>query len=223
MIRKRFGVACLVLLAWGTLLAAPLRAQDSINNGTIEASVSVGASGGLGSVDKFTDIPALILDLTDVSGGPVTFDPGSKSKWNIGIAGGYQIRESFMVVGEIVKTRLANPTLTFSTLPAALDFKAGLLEMTGGIQYQIPLRYSRVAPFVEAAIGAARSSISIKDSPFSILDLNFSNYHLTENFGVGARIYISDKWGVRPEIKVVHIPNETWVRFAGGIFFQFNR
>lgn len=220
----KFGLACAVLLAWGMFQPDSLRAQQpTVQERSFEAAVSAGFSGGVGSVDKFTDLAALIADLQTLTGGSVTFDPGSNSKWNLGVSGGYQITPEFMAIGEIVKTRMVNPTLTLSSLPIPLQFKAGLLETTGGIQYQIPIKNLKVTPFVAFAIGAARSNVSLKASPFKVLDVNFSNYHFTENFGGGGRLHLSKSWGVRSELKIVHIPHETWVRIAGGIFYQFSR
>lgn len=218
----KFGLGCMVLLVWGIVLPDSLRAQNTIQKGSIEIAASGGYSAGLSTVDKFTDIADLIADLASLTGSSVTFDPGSNSKWNIGFSGGYAIRPDFMLVGEIAKTRLVNPTVTLSSLANPLEFKAGLLETTGGIQYQIPLKATKIAPFVGVAIGAARSNVSLQHSPFQVLDVNFSNYHFTQNFGGGARIYFSRNWGVRPELKIVHISNETWFRIAAGVFYQFN-
>src|SRR5215813_12982407 len=47
--------------------------------------------------------------------------------------------------------------------------------------------------------------------------------HFTVNFGGGARIYFTPSWGLRPEFKIAHIPNETWVRTSVGLFFQFGK
>jgi hypothetical protein len=55
------------------------------------------------------------------------------------------------------------------------------------------------------------------------LDLNFSDNHFIFNVGGGARIYFTDHWGVRPEFKFVHIPNESWVRSSVGLFYQFGK
>ena len=217
-------MVCTVLLASGVLFTPVLEAQATMPRGTVEAAGSAGVSAGLGSVDKFTNIAGVIGDVSNLSGGTVTFDPGSNTKWNIGVSGGYAIESNLMVVGEIVRTRLLNPTLRLNVpLVPTLGFDASLIEATGGIQYQAPLRDSKIAPFAGIGIGLARSRLALQESSFNILDLNFSDNHFALNFGGGARIYVSEKWGVKPELKFVHIPGENWVRTSFGVFYQFGK
>jgi opacity protein-like surface antigen len=118
-----------------------------------------------------------------------------------------------------------NPTVTvnLASLPTSLDFNASLLEATGGVHYQVPLPYAKILPFVGGGIGLARTKLAVEDSTFNILDLNFSEHHFTFNFGGGARVYFSPSWGVRPEIKLVHIPDETFFRTSVGLFYQFGK
>jgi len=160
-----------------------------------------------------------------LSGGVVRFDPGSNTKWNVGVSGGYAIRPNLMVVGEVMRTRLLNPTLNFNILsvPTSVGFDASLIEATGGVQYQAPLRESKIAPFAGVQVGWADSRLAMQNSTFNVLDLNLSDNHFTVNFGGGARIYFTPSWGLRPEFKIAHIPNETWVRTSVGLFFQFGK
>jgi hypothetical protein len=220
---KRFGVLWAVIFILG--VSRSLEAQGAMPQGTIEAAASAGISNGLGSVNQFTNIPGLIGDLTNLSGGVVRFDPGSNTKWNVGVSGGYAIRSNLMIVGEVMRTRLLNPTLSFNILsvPTSVGFDASLIEATGGVQYQAPLRESRIAPFARVQIGLAHSKLDAQNSTFNVLDLNLSDNNFTVNFGGGARIYFTPSWGLRPEIKIAHIPNETWVRTSLGLFFQFGK
>ena len=215
----KLELVCLAFFVAQLVAPAALRAQQSTPERTIEVAGSVGLTGGLGSVDRFTDIMGLTSDLTNLAGGPAQFQSDSKTKWNVGISGAYTFRPNLMATAEIVRTRLENPTLTLNQ--NLLEFNAHMLEVTGGLQYEVPLRYSKVVPFAGAGLGLARSSMSVKESTFLALDANVSDNHFTVNFGAGARIHVSDRWGVRPELKVVHIPNETFLRTAVGLFFQF--
>jgi Outer membrane protein beta-barrel domain len=218
------GICCVVLFTSGLLFTPSLEAQATMPQGTVEVAGSVGISSGLGSVDRFTDIAGVIRDVGNLSNATVTFDPGSNTKWNVGASGGYAIRSDFMVVGEFVRTRLLNPTLRLNVpLVPTLGFDASLIEATAGVQYQVPLRDSKVAPFAGVGIGMARSRLSLQESTFNILDLNFSDNHFVFNFGGGARVYFSEKWGVRPEFKIVHIPGENWLRTSIGLFYQFGK
>jgi opacity protein-like surface antigen len=219
-----FAMASVILLGAGILATPAVEAQTTIPRGTVEVSASVGLSGGLGSVDKFTNIAGLIRDVSGLSGGPVTFDPGSNTKWNFGASGGYAIQSDLIIVGEIMRTRLLNPTLHLNVpLVQNLGFDASLIEATAGVQYQVPLRESKVAPFAGVGIGLARSRLALQESTFNILNLNFSDNHFTFNFGGGARVYLSNHWGLRPELKYAHIPGESWVRTSVGLFYQFGK
>jgi hypothetical protein len=218
------GVAALLVCGFSSPLS--LMAQEAITKGTVEIAGSAGFSAGVGSVDRFTDIDGLVSDLINVSGGNfVSFDPGSKTKWNIGASGGYAITPDLMLVGDIVRTRLANPILSFSGISSitSLEYNASLLEVTAGAEYNVPLRNSKIIPFAGLSFGLARSKLALKDSTFNILDVDVSDNHFTANFGGGARVYLSSNWGLRPELRIVHIPNETFVRLAAGVFVQFGK
>jgi len=213
-----------ILLGAGLASTPALVAQATIPQGTVEVSGSVGLSSGLGSVDKFTNIAGVIRDVSGLSGGPVTFDPGSNTKWNFGASCGYAIHSNLMVVGEIMRTRLLNPTLRLNApLVPNLDFDASLIEATAGVQYQVPLRDSKVAPFAGVGLGLAQARLALQHSTFNILDLNFSDNHFAFNFGGGVRVHLSDHWGLRPELKYAHIPGESWVRTSVGLFYQFGK
>src|SRR5215475_11087358 len=157
---KRFGVLWAVIFILG--VSCSLEAQGEMPQGTIEGAASVGISNGVGAVNQFTNIPGLIGDLANLSGGAVRFDPGSNTKWNVGVSGGYAIRPNLMVVGEVMRTRLLNPTLSFNILSVAtsVGFDASLFEATGGVQYQAPLRESRIAPFAEVQVGWTDSRLA---------------------------------------------------------------
>jgi Outer membrane protein beta-barrel domain len=222
--RLTLATVSMVFLAAAFLSTPALEAQATMPQGSVEVSGSAGISSGLGSVDKFTDITGVIRDVARLSGGTVFFEPGSNTKWNVGVSGGYAIQSNLMIVGEVIRTRLLNPTLRLSVpLVPALGFGASLIEATAGVQYQAPLRDSKIAPFVGGGIGLARSRLSLEESTFNILDLNFSDNHFIFNVGGGAQIYFTDHWGVRPEFKFVHIPNESWVRSSVGLFYQFGK
>lgn len=220
---KTFGTVCAVMVILGA--SCSLEAQNSMPQGTIEAGASIGISSGLGSVNQFTNIPGLIGDLTSLSGGAVRFDSGSNTKWNVGVSGGYAIRPNLMVVGELMRTRLSDSTMTFNVLsvPTSIGFDAHLMEATGGVQYQAPFLDSKIAPFAGVQIGLAHSTFDAQNSTFNVLDLNLTDNHFTVNFGGGARIYFTPSWGLRPEFKVAHIPNETWVRTSLGVFYRFGK
>src|SRR5262245_47336379 len=129
---KRFGIVWAMMFILGE--GCTLEAQNAMPQGTIEATASAGISNGVGAVNQFTNIPGLIGDLANLSGGAVRFDPGSNTKWNVGVSGGYAIKSNLMVVGEVMRTRLLNPTLSFNILsvPTSVGFEVSILDGKGG-------------------------------------------------------------------------------------------
>jgi len=219
-----FVMVSMILLTAGVFSTPAVEAQATIPQGTIELSGTIGLSSGLGSVDKFTNIAGVIRDVSNLSGGPVIFDPGSNTKWNFGASGGYAIHTNLMVVGEMMRTQLQNPTLRLNSPPVPnLGFDSSLVEATAGVQYQVPLRDSKIGPFAGVGVGLARTRLALQESTFNVLNLNFSDNHFTFNFGGGARVHLSDHWGLRPELKYAHIPGESWVRTSVGLFYQFGK
>lgn len=39
-------------------------------------------------------------------------------------------------------------------------------------------------------------------------------------FGGGLRLYLGSSWGIRPDIRVVRVPDETFFRANVGVFYQ---
>ena len=128
-----------------------------------------------------------------------------------------------LIFGEVARTRLANPSFTLrsGTITGFASTTLSLLEVTGGVQYQIPLSSSKIAPFIGAGIGIGRLQGDISGSGINQVSVDVSESDLATNLRSGVRIYFSPRWGVRPEVTVVHVPEETFVRVGAGMFFQF--
>src|SRR5262245_38720907 len=114
MSKSKFGVVCTVLVVSAFFHTPSLEAQLDMPARTVEVAGSAGFSSGVGAVDRFTSITKLVADVSTLTGGTVTFDPGSNTKWNLGVSGGYAIKSNLMAVGEVVRTRLANPIFRLS-------------------------------------------------------------------------------------------------------------
>jgi hypothetical protein len=213
-------VALLSMLCIAFMLApAPLSAQSPMEQGTLDLSGSLGVSFGLNSLSD-----AFRREFTiNLPGGSVAFDPGSNTKLNYGAAVGYAVRNRLVAVGEVVRTRIADSKALVQIGPVStsLGIHLGLLEVTGGAQYELPVANGKAFPFVAGALGFARSQASASNSLG--LDLDNAATDFTVNWGGGARIYIGPRWGIRPEFKVVHVPDETFFRAGVGVFYQFGR
>lgn len=92
----------------------------------------------------------------------------------------------------------------FSVIPA----EANSYEFHAGVHYLIPQRRSDVVPYVAFGMGGIHSSGG------------GTNFFL--NFGGGLRYYLGQGWGLRPEFKIF-AGEDTFVRIAVGLFYQFGR
>jgi hypothetical protein len=215
------GLLFLIFAGCFLLIPFPLVAQSALEPRTAEITGVVGASFGLNSVsDAFRD--AFAIDLP--GGQTLRFDPGTNTKWNYGLSGGFTVIPRLMVTGEILQTQIADPKLELTIPPVTttINTDLSLMELTGGVQYEIPVTFTKVFPYVAGSLGWARSHIGLNASAFG-LDLKNSENDFTANYGGGARVYFSPRWGFRPEFKVVHVPDETFVRATIGVFFQFGK
>jgi len=200
------------LLVCGLILPSSLQAQQTIEDGTIEVAGSIGLNSGV-------DLTKLLPGLDNKSG------DAEGTKWSVGATGGYAIRSNLLIVGEFMRTHLMSPSIFTLSPPSTtrLELSATMLELTGGLQYQIPIKGSKILPFLGLGAGMARIRKPLSVVNSSLADTAADNDFIG-NWGIGARIHLSSNWGLRPEFKVVHTgAGETWVRTDVGVFYQFAR
>jgi hypothetical protein len=102
---------------------------------------------------------------------------------------------------------------------AAATLKMDLLDINGGVQYRFPAN-SRVMPYVTGGAGIVRASVGVSGSAVPP-GITVSGTDLGVNGGGGLYLFFGKRWGIRPEIKMVRIPDETFARASVGIFYQF--
>ena len=205
----RFAIILAALSVCGLILPSSLQAQQTIETGTIEVAGSIGLDSGI-------DLTKLISGLDNKSG------EAEGTKWNVGATGGYAIRSDLLIIGEFVRTHLMSPSIFTLPPPSTtlLELSASMLELTGGLQYQFPIKGSKVLPFVGFGAGMARIRKPLSVVNSSLSDTSTDNDFIG-NLGIGARIHLSSSWGVRPEFKMVHTLGDTWARTSVGVFYQF--
>jgi hypothetical protein len=209
----KLAVVFAALLVCGLILPSSLEAQQTIEKGTFEGAGSIGLNSG-------ADLTKLMPGLDNKSG------EAEGTKWNVGVTGGYAIRSNLLIVGEFMRTHLLSPSIFTLPPPSTtrLELSASMLELTAGLQYQIPIKGSKILPFLGLGAGMARirKPLSVVNNS-SLSDTNTDNAFIG-NWGFGARVHLSSNWGLRPEFKVVHTGvGDTWVRTAVGVFYQFGR
>jgi opacity protein-like surface antigen len=201
----------LAFSVYGLILPSSLQAQQAIETGTFELAGSIGLDSGV-------DLTKLLPGLDNKSG------DAEGTTWNIGAMGGYAIRSNLLVVAEFMRTRLMSPSI-FKLPPPShtqLEYSATMLELTGGLQYQIPIKGSKVHPFVGLGAGMARVRkpvTAVAGLYAGLSDTNTDNRFIG-NLGIGARIHVSSRWGVKPEFKITN-SGDTWARTSVGVFYQF--
>jgi len=207
--RIKLGVVFAAVLVCGVILPSSLQAQQAIEDGAIEVAGSIGLNSGV-------DLTRLLPGLDNKTG------EAEGTRWSVGASGGYAIRSNLLIVGEFMRTHLLSPSIFTLPPPSTtrLELSASMLELTAGLQYQIPISGSRILPFLGLGAGMARVRRPVATGLFS--DTNTDN-NFIGNLGIGARIHLSSNWGLRPEFKVVHSAGDTWVRTAVGVFYQFAR
>jgi len=210
--RIKLGVVFAAVLFCGVILPSSLQAQQAIEDGTIEVAGSVGLNSGV-------DLTKLLPGLDNKSG------DAEGTKWNVGASGGYAIRSNLLIVGEFMRTHLLSPSIFTLPPPSTtrLELSASMLELTAGLQYQIPIKDAKILPFLGLGAGMARIRKPLSVVNSSLSDTNTDNEFIG-NWGIGARIHLASNWGLRPEFKVVHTGvNDTWIRTTVGVFYQFGR
>ena len=213
---KLLNVAAGVLSMAFALHATPSAAQSPPAGGTrFEVGGFGGASGGLPS-DQFAD--AFVQGLRLAGGRNITSTPGSSAKWLAGGHLGAGFGSRTIVTFELVTSQISNPSFRGSILaqPFAASLGLRLTEYLGGVQYT--LAPGRVAPYVAAGLGIARLSATVSGSLPG--DISISQSDVATNFGGGVRLFTGSAWGVRPDFRVVRVPDETYFRTSVGVFFQ---
>ncbi len=146
---------------------------------------------------------------------------GIGTHWTGGGGLAYAVTARLLAVGEF--SYIPGGGQKFEGLGYATKWSARALDFNGGVHYELPLRDPKVVPYVGAGVGALHQSGSATVTVAGItVSAEASATDLYFNFGGGLRYYVSDRWGMRPELKVF-AGGETFMRLAVGIFYQFGK
>jgi opacity protein-like surface antigen len=198
-------------LSMGPLFApAPVRAQ---------ALRGTDVTGFFGTALGFPSISQLAREEVGSIPG-ITLGDGSNSKWVTGGGVAFPVVSNLYVTGELAWNRLGSMDMRSRTnSAAAATLKMDLLDINGGVQYRFPAN-SKVMPYVTGGAGIVRASVGVSGSAVPP-GITVSGTDLGVNGGGGLYLFFGKRWGIRPEIKMVRIPDETFARASVGIFYQF--
>lgn len=138
---------------------------------------------------------------------------------------GTAITDNIFVMGEFGWIPLGGASASGSTPGGAfLEFSTGgrVLTFMAGGQYQFRETHSLI-PYAGAALGLVDSSGELQTTVSgSSQNAKFSRTDFYMSFSGGARYYVNDSWGLKPEFTIFAGDN-TFFRFGAGIFYQFGR
>jgi hypothetical protein len=143
---------------------------------------------------------------------------------SLGASLGAAANERVFVLGEFSWIPLGGASTSGTSPGGSFEFASSgrILTFMMGAQYQLRETRSFV-PYVGGALGVVHGSGSFTSTiGGSTTQTSFSNSDFYVSFGGGARYYVSDRWGFKPEF-MIFAGDDTFFRFGGGIFYQFGR
>ena len=162
--------------------------------------------------------------------GGIWLSGGGGNHAHLGGTFGAAARERLFVFGELGYAPLTgrSTTTVVDGVPVNISASAKLLDFGGGVQVIFPTDWN-FEPYVIGAVGAGRISTSgSAHVPGSNIDVSMSvsDTKARVGGGVGVRYYLSEKWGIRPELRIdryLGTGGSTAFRYTVGVFYQFGK
>jgi hypothetical protein len=144
---------------------------------------------------------------------------GIGSHGSFGGSVGAPISDHLILSGDLSYIPLGGASVTFNGISSSSSAKA--FNFNGNLQYQFKARRATV-PYAGVGLGFLHSSFSSSSnvSGAGLMNAQGGSTDMYFNVGGGLRYYVKERWGFRPDFTVFAGSN-TYVRFAGGIFYQF--
>ena len=190
--KKNNSLMQVIAAAVACLVIASSGYAQQLQKGKIEATGQVGIAAGIGTQASFA-----------------------------GSVGG-AVSDNVLVLGEFGWIPLGGASASGTTPGGAFQFSAGgkVLSFMAGAQYQFGETRSFV-PYAGAALGVVHSSGDVESTVGgSVQNVSSSSNNFYVSFGGGARYYVKDSWGFKPEF-MIFAGDNTFFRFGAGIFYQF--
>jgi hypothetical protein len=137
---------------------------------------------------------------------------------------GTAINERVFVLGEFGYIPVGGVSASGQTAGGLFEFDSGgkILSFMAGAQYQFTAQRSFV-PYAGAALGLVHASGEARTTvggQTQTVSLSSNNFYIS--FGGGARYYVKDKWGFKPEL-MFFAGDDSFVRLGVGMFYQFGQ
>ena len=136
---------------------------------------------------------------------------------------GTAVTDRVVAFGEFGWIPLGGTNVTTITTPGnTLGFTSSgrILTFMGGAHYYFRETRSFI-PYAGGALGLVHGSGSTSQTVGGITaQSSFTTNHLYVSFGGGARYYVTDRWGFKPEF-MIFAGDDTFFRFGAGAFYQW--
>jgi hypothetical protein len=97
----------------------------------------------------------------------------------------------------------------------------GLTDLNLNLHFQLGSPYAKSQPYFAGGFGWVRASTTATfDHPGGPTIRKDTSTHRLANFGAGLRYPLTERIGVRPEVRV-YVGDDAFVRFSAGVFYQF--
>jgi len=152
---------------------------------------------------------------------------------------GFSAGRHVLIVAEGTYARLPGEVLDLDPLsPGTTVLRVGQGKLLGGfagIHAQYPIPDTRIAPYSGFGVGAVWSTFEGEvripatvlfgqPVPATTFRQTFKQSSLALTVPFGVRFYISDRWGLRPEVGVTWGRElTTFYRFSVGLFYQLGK
>lgn len=156
--------------------------------------------------------------------GQVGIVTGIRTHASFAASVGKALNDRVFALGEFGYIPLGGASASGTTPGGGFQFDSGgkVLTFTGGIQYQFNDTRS-FSPYAGAGLSLVRFSGSNTSTVNgSTTSTSFSNNEFYVSLGGGARYYVKDSWGFKPEL-MIFAGEDSFFRFAVGMFYQFRR
>jgi opacity protein-like surface antigen len=141
---------------------------------------------------------------------------------SLSLGGAATLTDRFRVSGDFMYIPLGSQSL--DVLGVQSEFSARAIGFNIGGQYDVK-RTDKWKPYVGGGVGfihtSSDSSVTATVAGFN-LNGGSSDTNAFLSLGGGARYYISDHFGFKPDL-TLFLGHRTFVNASGGIFFQFRR
>jgi len=148
--------------------------------------------------------------------GQVGIVTGINTHASFAASAGKAVADKVFVLGEFSYIPLGGANVS----GGGLEFSSGgrVLTYMGGAHYQFGARKDFI-PYAGGMLGVVHSSFSV-EGPNQNLESSSNDFYV--GLTGGARYYVKDRWGFKPELTLFAGTDSFW-RFAVGMFYRFGR